>query len=517
MTSQAQYHAEWEVTGPGLASFEDIPAGAEFGHLGVAYCDGADPRWRGELTLGPLTTTLDCGAAGGTAANVNSFATSGGMNATLFVYATRGTKWAKVQASNLSLVSDGTETALSERATDAIRVRGADGVEQIGFSMAGTAYQVITTVGNGATDTHSVNDASVINRVMDYAGASAASGQVVGLGVASSIENIVRQNILTGIVDLEDDPNWQTVATVSGDKITFTGFAIDDGFWLVGTDMGPYYLDEKFREFRPLMTELPRDPDACKNMGVWGLAGPGVVIPLGRSLRVSRALKGQSIGPETFEVNTSPVQGRVTSWCSSERWGYFGVKNALDDDVWVCAVRPRQVGDWHGNPFSWYPLFKLTDVDSEAAFYLGTEGGRTLPTVLFGNDDDVTWFSEGRTTRFPDDTSYTYASSGTAYLTELRRQPDALKVVKFVEIKATGLSADETVTVKISADGRTSEQVGSVLNATTSKSGWHHIPVHDVEGVFIRPEIVLARGSTNTNTPKVVGKLRIGYDLKDWS
>jgi hypothetical protein len=284
----------------------------------------------------------------------------------------------------------------------------------------------------------------------------------------------------------------------------------------VGTNRGPYYLDEKFREFRALMPDLPMDDDHCKNMGLWGLGGPGVVIPLNRSLRLSRGLQGGSIGPERFAGNTSPVQGRCSAWCSSERWGYFGFKNEIDDDVWVCASRPRQAGDWHGEPFSWYPLFSLSNKDSEAAIFTGTEGGRTLATAVFGNDDDITYFGEGRTFRFPDDTSYTYAASGTWNGTELRRQPDMMKTVRFVEVKALGLSTDETVTVSISPDGKTATQIGGKLTSATY-TGWQRLePNTEIKGIYLKPSIALARAAgTTTNTPKVIA-LRVGYDMEDW-
>jgi hypothetical protein len=505
-----RFTARWQVWGPGLASFED-----ESGYLGTSYCSNADTRWKGMLTLAPGSSLIDCGLAGGTAANVNGFETSGGMNATVYLYAIRGTKWAKIKLSDLTLTSDGTEgTVLAERATSIGRFRSADGTEVIVIGMPLTAYRSITTVSGTGSDTDSDGNQGHIYRIIAEGPSSSAVGTMIGLGVGASgtIENKVAQNVLSGAVTA-DASNWQTNTTFAGQRLTFTGFALDDGVPLVGTSAGVYYLDEKARSFRLLMPELPADDDHCKNMGVWSKAGPAVILPLNRELRALRGLQGGSIGPERFEGNLSPVQGRCSAWGATERWGYFAFKNDISGQTWVCAARPRQNGDWHQEPFSWYPLFNTGALAVEAIKSIGTAGGRTLPLIAIGYGDDVLTINEGRLPRFTEDTSYTYAESGTWFGTQMRRMASKKKRLVEARVRADGITTTETVTLNMAIDDLTAEQVGSKV-ASGTKYEWQRLTHPGMAGHYFQPQIALARGSTQTLTPKVL-ELECDFEVID--
>jgi hypothetical protein len=498
--------AEWKVYGPGLNSFEIIEQGQNTGSLTVDYCSNADTRWD-FCTLAPGSTAVDLAAAGGTVANANAIVSSGGMHATPKVFVFRGTRWAKLNASNLTLISDGTETNLAERATGAVRIKGASGTEYIAVGMAATAYHVIKTADGTNNDTDDANNASVINRLMFEGPSSGAVGTVMGLGVTSSVENTVRQSHMSGSLNL-DTAVWVTNATFSGEDVTFTGFGLDpvDNVPIVGTNRGPYYLHEKFRNFVRLLPGLAKDADHCKNMGVWAEAGPALVVPLARALRYIRGRTTRSFGPEKFRLNTSPFQGRCSAWCASDRWGYFAFRNPITSQTWIGACEPRQAGAWFSdqvNEFSWYPLFTLGNIECETAFNLGTEGGRTFATQIFGYADDILYIQEGRVARFPDDTSYEYAASGTCYLTEMRRKPEAMKRVTGAWIRCANITSTETVTVKISVDGQTAVQLGGTINSATHTK-WQRLDVRaPIEGVYLKPQFDLARGVTTTLAPRV--------------
>lgn len=502
--------AEWRLDVSHLCSHERTLDG----FLGVEYTDNVDTRW-GDMRLGPLLTTIDCSAAGGTTANANGAAVApASMQAAgPFLYVIRGTKWAKIKLADMSLVSDGTETALGEAATSILYTKSTNGTEEISIGMDNTAYEVITAVGSGATDTHSANNSSYKARVFGLAGASSATGQVAGCGRGTgSVMNVVAQNILSGSITM-DAPNWQTRATFAGAPLTFTGFALDGNFWLIGTDDGLYYLDSDFQEFRPLIDELAQDDDSCQNMAPWSVLGPSVVVPLSRSTRISRYLSGESVGPEVYRENLSPVQGPATAFCASELWAYMPFYNPVTDRTYLCAVRPRLSGEWHSYPLSFFTIATLgAGKESRFGYYTGVLGGRTLPTVAIGSDSDVAWFSEGRLPRFVDDTSYQYAASGTAYLSELRRHGHYDKEPQTIEFEARGCSATETITVKLAMDGGTAVQIG----APVTKDGLVRLHVTTrAQGRRITPQVEFARGSTATAAPRIEGPLRLTYQLKD--
>lgn len=511
--------AEWQLSGPGLLSVQ------QGNLLGVDYTTGVDTRWEGVACLGPLISTLSLSAAGGTPANVNGFAVAPltMQAAGPFLYAIRGTKWAKVKLTSgvnaLTLSSDDTEGALTEAATSILYTKSAAGTEEISIGMDDTPYHVITAVGSGATDTDAANTGGYQARILASADSVSAAKQIALLGRGTtSVQNLAQQVTLTGTVTMAA-PTVTTRATMSGESIIFTGFALDAEFWIVGTSNGPYYLDEKLREFRPLIDELDQNTAHCVNMAQWSLLGPGVLIPLARSTRKSQDLRGGSVGPEVYRENTSPVTGACTAFAGSELWGYMPFYNAVTDRTYLCAVRPRLPGDWHGYPLSYFPIADLgAGIECRAMAYTGTTGSRTMPMVALGRDSDMGYFNEGRINRFIDDTSYTYAASGTLYLTELRQEPHKWKEVEWIRLETEGCTSARTVTVKLRVvSGRgvaTTVQVGAPITS----DGWHHLRVKRGQGLenarFIKPQIEFSTNSSAAS-PKVKGTLLISYKATD--
>lgn len=837
--------ATWQPWGPGLQSIEDISTGT--GWLGVDYTTGCDTRWPGRVTLGPLLTSLDCSGAGGTTANANGLALSNGMNATKFIYVIRGTKWAKIKASDMSLISDGTETALGEAATSILYTKTAAGTEEISFGMAATAYRVITTVGNTTTDTHSANSSSKILRIF---GKGSPADTYAGLGQTSSVENTIYHNVLSGSTTMAA-PNWVTRATLT-DSIQFTGFGMSGNAWVPGTNDGPYVLDNDFQRFKPLIPELdlntnhcfpgetrvrpigmvsavsrrrysgkvvklttasghhltatPNHPvlsnrgwvaagtlrkgdkvfsyslrergtfvdpdvvdiespiekvfDLCKLAGgrvervlgapvqfhgdgsdgevevvsvdrkLWlgvvaalrqnrakdllsssdkvhsladseavvgslvgarssaapciehggcdspalfgrqalvaqaklfggasalhsrlhentedghsahpervsdllqgltrnvpadnvhtfgrippqvepaqiGLSGEcpadalalvsesdpgllegsvdsrvadpkffadstgrqpfldveadslvavdwatfdghvynlttssgeylaesitvhncaqmdtwkllnGLIIPLNNGLLLMRneAQTSSFIGVEKYPFNTSPITGRVSALAGTPRWLYLNYYNPVTTDTYLMAARPRQAGDPFGQEVVYFPLAKMASTASNFLSNIGTYGSRTLPTLVMGKNSDVYWFSEGRLDQFPDDTSYTYAASGSLYLTEMRREPHWMKEIDYVEFETAGCTSTETITMKIGYDGNATAQVGAAV--TSNGLQRFRMPkTGDAKGRRIKLQFDFARGGTTTATPQIVSTVRVGFHYR---
>ena len=513
--------AEWEVTGPGLASFETSQ-----GYLGIDYTDSCDSRWEATgLVLGPKLTVLDCSARGATLANINGFAVAPitMQAAGPFLYGSGGTRWAKIKltggTSALTLSSDGTEGAMAEATTCVLYTKNAAGTEEISFGMAGTAYRVITAVGATNADTDAANDSTLIYSILAPAGSDAAYRQIACLGRGSGTpHNKVDQITLSGTVTMKT-PTATTRATIAGESFTFTGYALDGDRWLLGTSNGTYYLDQESQAFSPTMEELDNDSAHCSQMQKWSIFRNRVLVPLRRSLRYSKnVIEGASVGPETYRENTSYINGQMTAFTSSERWGYGVFYNPVQDRSWLCAMRPRATGDWHGQDISYYPIARLgAGVESHAAIYTGTQGNtaRTLPLVVIGNDSDIASFDEGRIDTFPSDTGYTYATVGTTYFTEMRRQANANKDIDYFIVETSGCDAGKTVTLSLTSTDENGTSGTVQIGGPITTNGRHKIQVRgqiDLPGVrYPKPQIDLATDSA-ASSPKVTGLLMV-YQL----
>lgn len=517
--------AEWQPWGAALLSHEDGPNGGA-GFLGVAYTDNVDTRWHGMACLGPKMNTLDCSARGGTVANMNDFAVAPiSMNANgPFLYGSGGTKWAKISltggTSALTLASNGTEGAMAEATTSCLYTKNAAGTEEISFGMDNTAYRVITTVGNTTTDTDVANASSYKARIIRPASSDSGARQIALLGRGTGTAmNIAGQNTLSGTVTMAT-PTPTTRATIGGEAITFTAFALDGDKWILGTSNGPYYLDADFQSFRPLLDELDNDVLHCAQMHIWGVLGPSVVIPLRRSMRLLRYLQGKSAGPEVFRQNHTPVTGSVTAFAASERWAYMPIYNPVTDQTYVCAVRPAIAGDWHSYPLSYFPIATLgAGVESRAAIFTGTQGNtaRTMPMVVLGYDSDIAYFNEGRVDYFPNDTGYTYALSGTLYLTQMEREPDSYKKLAYFDIETENCSATQTVTLSVAVTDRYGNASTIQVGGPITSNGIHRLRVTESFPIdmarTIEPRVAFSTGAA-TASPMIVAPIRMAYELR---
>lgn len=487
---------EWEVHGAALNAQEPTDGG----RLTVSFTENVDTRFHEYAMLGPLVNTVDCSPAGGTTANANGAALSHGMNATEYLYVTRGTKWAKIQMSNFSLISDGSETALSEKATDILYTESSNGTEEISIGMAATEYQVITAVSGGVTDTHSANNDGQVCRVFGRMGGEASKPRIAGANGQKILQNTLQDSVTM------DSPTWQIRATFPGD-ITPTSIALDGTFWIPGTDEGPYYLNNDFQVFTPLIPEIGKDEDNCRIQKQYTFMG--LLQGLTTGTRVQNAVtSGQSVGPEVFETNSSPIQGRMTGFAATERWGYMALHNDVDGDTYICAIRPRQFGAWHNKPLSFYPLIKLTSTACEFMAFTDKAGGRTNPTMVGGSDDDVIWFTLGRIANEYEDGNYQFASSGAWYGTEMTRERLYDKNPKVFELETEGCDSGKTVTVKLKVDGEDAVRCGSPI----TKNGLQRVKVPTrLQGRRFQPVLEFATDNSS-QSPKVRGALRMKYD-----
>ncbi len=140
--------------------------------------------------------------------------------------------------------------------------------------------------------------------------------------------------------------------------------------------------------------------------------------------------------------------------------------------------------------------------------------------VAIGHDDDVAYFDEGRTDRFFDDTSYQYAESGTLYLTKMKRQPDFYKDILWFDVETAGCdSGNESITLSVVVTDRYGNESTIQVGAPITSNGIHRLRVSQDSPIDmardVKPVITFARGTTKTNSPKIVAKVRMAYTIKE--
>ena len=493
----------WRVGGqPALNGFTSDPEA-----LGCAYTDNFDTRWLEQGLLGPLLTVVDCSGAAGTAANANSGDFTNGIDAAEKLVMSRGTQPAIIKLSTRLNVADASATVLGERCTQVKYVKNAAGTEEVCLMMAGTIFRVGTAFPDTGGYTHTANNESFILRYLGNPPSdNNATGQMYAVGRGTGTpENKVYTNILSGSVTM-DASAFQEIAVISGEPFTFTGIVTDGDQIIPLTSNGPYYLNETFRQFMALIPELDNNTNNGLGAAVWSLLG--TLIPLTRSLRLQRNTFAGQVGPEAFDNNNTPVQGRCTALWFSDRWGYAAFYNAVTTVTYICAFAKRAEGDGHNNPISWFTIATFAaELDCEFGIYAGTKGGVTSPTCYVGQDDDAAWFLEGRQPLFPSDTLMTYAASGTWFGTQFRGSQDAL--IQEIWFRTSGCTAPAATGENVTPVLAYVDHLGvdrTVTGPAMQTNGLHvwRLP-NPIRASWFNPRMVLARGSTTTNTPKVLG------------
>ena len=534
--------AEWQVDGPNLFSIEDIAPGGEVGHLAVDYGIDTDSRWTKLNTLGPQINTLALGtydplrpvaplgsfmrgyhSRGGSLSVQNADGqaeiTPGGVQ---WAYITRGQAPAKVRVSDMTLyptMAPGHEFPADATSVIATRTALATVRQELSVGLGDTpVYQVLqeAKVGTaGILDVWQDNDASQAARSF---------GQAPDRTVALS-DISIDGNILSGSTTMLS-PNWNNVGTIQDEPVRFTGFAMDGNLWVIGTARGPYILDGDTGDFfGPMQREVAYHVDNCRGMTTWFPLG--IIMPFSDGVRWWKGLTSESWGLERFTGNASPVQGQPTGHAGTTRWLYQTVYNAETGHSWLIAWRPREVGDLHPHMLSPYVLARLDSVQSRYLSHVGTANGlRTNPTLMGGHGSDAFWMTIGRIAREIDDSNYRYATSGTTYLTEMRRFPGVIKDFEAVELESNDCTANRTVTLGFEVDGAAVQQLtgtsaysgGATLNGVVNTDGFQRVLFVDDSGVplswasgrRIKPQWVFASDSTST-APQVLGTLRLYF------
>lgn len=519
--------AEWKIDSPMGSSYEDISEG--FGGLGIDYTDNTDSRWQNTLTLGPLANSVTLSTkdttwttkvmdsthvldshvpdAGPAAGNITGFALMEGAG-TVYLYVLRGRYVTKVDVSDFTVK----EThVLPEAGTSILATTTATGVREVSVGMPTHAYQVMNSIATPPNnDNWVVNADNVVCRIL-----GAGNDRIVGAGKDNlGIGNVVAGNVLTGAVTMAD-PAWNDIASIPG-SVTVTGFGLDGPFYVVMTDEGPYMLDEEKREFFQLVPEIPRSTEN-RVVGNWSFLG--TLLGLATGARYSRFGSGESYGLENFRLNTSVVQGFMTGQAASARWSYEAWYNEVEADTTIIAWRNRLMGDGHAySVLSPFPLVSVANARVNAIANIDTASGkRTNPTLVYGEGaSTLRYLTLGRQAREISDSNYRFASTGTAYLTEMKRYPGMIKQLQAVEFETADAAAGKTVTFGVSVDG-----AAAVTLTAVATNGWQRllfvdgsaVPLTTTTGKNIKPQLAFSTDAATTS-PKVKGPLRLTMKVR---
>lgn len=518
-------YLEWEPFGPDLDGFE-----GPSGRLGRSYGINTDGRWYGMDLLGPQinTVTLDtydvthADSIPSTLTSVPSSATptvdgfwpGPGSAADLafniekfgpYLYVPRGIQLAKVQISDMTLKRSG--VMFKGSATSALTVVFQDGgarSNELAVGLGDSYPYLVNTLAadHPNTDVWAENSEGQAVRIFGQG-----ADRTVGLNGQSALGNI-----LSSVVTMKD-PSWQEVAQIQGQHVQMTGFALDGSLWVLGTDNGPYMLDSATGEFFPIFPELDGNDIQCRGMNTW--SPMGVIVPLTSGIRFQKFGASEPFGPEMWQNNTSPVQGRPNGrGAGTTRWYYQPIYNPVTTDTYLVAWRKREAGDPNPFPMQPFTIAKFTAKQCLDLKYIGTANGlRTNETLVGGYGSDLFYTVIGRTNREPDDSNYRHALAGTTYLTESRRSPNVIKDLEAYEVETADCDANKTITPSVLVNGSTTVNLSAIVS-----NGYHSLPFSsggvpigsNVAARRIQPYHVFA-SNVATSSPKVVGNIRIRY------
>ena len=530
-------HADWHTWGSNLHSFEEPEGPDGEGYLGVDYSLGIDTRWPGRAVLGPAITTitlsthdqsytasimdestavsdsnwyLDAPPSSGNVTDIEVFKGGGST----YAYLARGQFVSKVDLSDMAL-EVGTQT-FPDRVWTLQKTLAANTAAEMSAGMAEAAYQVMDVCATPPSlDSWRENTDGEIAKIIRVA-----ADRVAGLH-----RQTIKGNVLTGSVTMYN-PNWNTVATISVQNLVPTGFALDGNIWVPVYDDGPYILDADEDQFFPLIPEIDKD-SANRAVGTWFPLG--VLFNHRYGARWYRAGNGTSWGPEAYSGNRSPVHGQVMSFAGTERWLYMAVLSPKDTKPYLVAFRPE------GDPrspigYAPYVLGRISETDNirvDAMRYVGTvDGLRTNPTLIGGLSGNAWHMTLGRDVQETEDSNYRFATSGTSFLTVLRRYPHMIKDLESWEITGSNCTANRTITLSIGSgavnSGTTTAGTVAGLNDTIKSNGGARrlfvddsgVPLSVATGTTQPRPILQLSSNVNTDSPVAEGLLRIYYRVR---
>lgn len=541
--------ALWNVDGPQLYSYEQIAEGQQEGPLGVAYTDGCDSRWADTLTLGPALSTITLTSRdtafpetllgvsallgmntglgispsllsqnGYPASTVSDIAwTQGATVGEYYAYFVRDGYVTKVNLATLTAVAT---HSFSDVAVAAFASQTPAATREVSIALQSSPYQVAQPIASNADDTYTVNSA---NQIVQRFGQDTL--RVVGMAVNSG-QVTVSGNPLTSTVTMAA-PAWATVTNIVGSQLAPTGFVLDGYRWVMGTTKGPFYIDPQLGQPYALIPEMDNNTEN-RILAWWSFLG--VLMGLRYGARWQKANIGRSFGVESFPENRTPIQGYPTAMDASIRWIYQALYNPNTNTTWLLAWHPddRELRD--NILVSPFVIAKFSgNAVSRAMRWVGTANqARTTQVLLLGNGVNGASMIVGETPTEIDDSNYRYTTSGTAYLTELRRYPHLLKDIEAIEFESAGCTASRTIGISLVCSGDSAQPTTVTLAGTTagvndtiSTNGYQRrlfvtnagVPLTTTTCRRFYPQLAFT-SNVATASPSIVGVLKVYYTLR---
>lgn len=535
--------ALWQVDGPALYSYEEIPQGQPEGHLAVAWTDGTDSRWTDTHVLAPAltgitlsgsdtpfsmtlldqtalldqNTGLDVSPISGNVEKIDYTVDTAGT--AYYAYFMRGNYVTKV---NLSTLAVAETKVFADITTDLIATQTPTAVRELSVALTSTAYQVAAPI--STTDTWNANTSGVVQRIFGMD-----AQRVVGLSLptATSGQIAVQGNILTSTTTMMASA-WATVTNIVGAQIVPTGFITDAARWLISTSRGPYPIDPKLGSPYPLIPEMDNNTETGRNPSYWSFLG--ALLPSRYGVRWQKSNQGRSFGVETFPENRTVVQGYPTAIDSSTRWNYQSVYNVNTGTTWLLAFHPDTRETRPNVVASPFVIGKFASSSvSRAMKWVGTANQyRSTQILLLGKGTEAAYMIVGETPTEIDDTAYRYTSTGTGYFTELRRYPNLIKDIEAIEFESANCTANQTITVSLVSSGDAAGATTVTLNGTTAgvndtikTNGYQRrlfvsnagVPNTSASGRRFYPQLAFSTNTSSTS-PQVIGPIRVYYTLR---
>lgn len=490
--------ARWDINGFGHSQETDE------GYLGTDYADNLDTRYTKLLTSAPARNTVDLSSLDPTPGvlklpfymqrRLGGFITGETKHKTEqqgYLLFSRGQAVSVVDPSDMSLKST------VGRSAPVLGMVSWRGKTRIGYGRTLQMESVDSITGWG------LQTSTITGK---YAKAmTVGNDRWWGVNGESGTENRL-------FYSLDDMSTFSNPFVVGDPDIQATGIGTTGPFTASGNELGassftdagkPQTLIESVKDFRST-------DNGASFASLWGWLYTTTKVGL-FAIDVQRVF-ANPVGPGEG-LDGQDFEGAID--------GYPTAVAAFKDSLWVAYL--TTAGDTYilrgmfgpdtpssGRPV-WFPFYKITG--KTCRLITGT-GLRTNPTLIVGEDDDISYFTLGRRGRDIADSNYVFSTTGgTWYGAKMTRSSNMHKNIRYFVMLVDGVDASNTWQVAVSVDGGAYVNVGSPITSSGHKfiypsSGG--VPLTTVNGHTFKPR--LTQVAASSSAPPQVRAFEMVYD-----
>lgn len=313
--------------------------------------------------------------------------------------------------------------------------------------------------------------------------------------------------------DIVDDTNFSNSFQVSDPGTPSTGIFTVGEYMVLGHERGAnsFTASGKPKRLIEAVKDFPSSNNARSGDSLWGWVYVATELGL-YAINVEAGVAnpvgpGEGLRGQRFE---GPIDGYPTAVKAFKEslWVAY-LTTGGDTYVFRGIFGPDTPGS--GRP-EWFSFYKLSSVACKA---IGATAGRTNPTLILGEDANVSYFSLGRRGRDIADGNYRFdAGGGTWYGTTMMRTAGKLANIRAARFFTENCDSGNTWQLAISVDQ------GSYVDLAiaTQSNGLQTVrpvsgtaPLTTVRGSTFKPRLTQV-ADDDANPPQIRGFVDVTYD-----